>query len=359
MRTNQIIKQQKNKFLSFGAVILFNIALAGSLCGTFAWYTYATRTGFKKEYHGTTVGDLGSLQAGIVSDTQLEEYFNYELAEDTETLADENKIIYWCPKDIKATTINYVISANGSATNVMDPVTTGDSIDDFCLYRAPTVENNYSIGSSQSFAPKKSYLHIPFVFRFEDAENLGEYLPNFDIFVTAIDVETTTEGHNIYKAVRTYISNGTTGVLINPTAETDGKTIVGGVLDLDSNGYYDVDDNNYEIIYGQYDETSYPYKSEVEDANGTLPMEDCTSFNANHAKGVYAIDENNFVPKSISYQSMDLFSSKAKPISRTNADYHNLAIVDFYAFFEGWDLNVINEEQGHAFNMDLRFEVIA
>ena len=88
--------------------VLFNVSLAAIVCGTFAWYSYAARVGLEKQYHGTTVGDTGSLQAGLVSDIQLDNYLEFDLAEDARTLADEGKYIYWCKEKIQAKTINYV-----------------------------------------------------------------------------------------------------------------------------------------------------------------------------------------------------------------------------------------------------------
>ena len=338
-------------------MLVFNVALAGSVCGTFAWYAYATRTGFEKEYHGTTIGELGSLQAGIISNVRLSNFEYYSLTEDSETLFDEGKYIYWCPTNVEAKTINYVIGANGSATNSMFPITSSSMLDIAHFYRSPTTNNNYQIGNEEDYALKNQYVHIPFVLRYEDADIVGNYLPNYDIYLTAINVTTSDEDHHIYRSVRNVISNGVDTFLINPTAESDGETIVGGILDLNGDGYYDVDENGYEIIYGEYDTSIYPYKTEVETVDGTLDKDECNSFIANHKKGVYAVDETKFVPKTIAYDCLDKYISKVKPISRTNPSYHNLATIDFYTYFEGWDLTVINSEQGHGFNMDIKFEV--
>lgn len=357
MRTKQVLLRQKNRFLAFGAILVFNVALAGSVCGTFAWYAYATRTGFEKEYHGTTIGELGSLQAGIISDVQLDDYESYFLSEDAMTLEDEGKYIYWCPTNVEARTINYVISHNGSATTSMFPITSSSSLDINQFYKAPTTYHNYEIGNVDSYAEKKDYLHIPFVLRYEDADILGNYLPNYDIYLSAIEVTTSGDDHQIYRAVRNVIYNGEETILLNPTAEEDGSTIVGGPLDLNGDGFYDVDASGYEIIYGEYDNSVYPYNSERETSDGALPIDECTSFIANHKQGTYAVNKDVFVPKTIAYECLDKYVNKIKPISRTNAAYHNLALIDFYTYFEGWDLTVINSEQGHGFNMDLKFEV--
>ncbi len=68
---------------------------------------------------------MGSLQAGLVSDVKLENFLDYDLAEDDRTLAEEGKYVYWCKEHIEARTINYVLSCNGYATFYQHPVTTG------------------------------------------------------------------------------------------------------------------------------------------------------------------------------------------------------------------------------------------
>ena len=359
MRTNQIIKQQKNKFLSFGAVILFNIALAGSLCGTFAWYTYATRTGFKKEYHGTTVGDLGVLQGGIISSIELPEYADYDLYEDKETLQDENKIIYWCPSKISADTINYVIGNNGSGTDSLNLVTTGSMDEGFNLLRAPYEGHNYITADGKEIAPSTDYVNIPFVFRYEDAEQIGHYLPNIDIYLSTIQLETDDDEHELYKTCRVYINNRTASYLINPSADYDGETVVGGVLDLSRDGYYDYNDSTAkEIIYGEYVSSADPYASEpLEDDTDDVEDSERTTFKANHKKGVIIADSQKYTPKTVSYKCMDAFSSRSIAISCTDSSYHNLAIANLYAFIEGWDLAAIDKEQRSKFNMNLKFEV--
>lgn len=346
--------------MTLGLAIFFNILLAGSVCGTFAWYTYATRTGFEKEYHGTTVGDMGALQAGIVSKIELEDYLNYDLAEDKTTLEDEGKIIYWCKDKIEARTINYVIGSNGSATTKVDPVTTGSNENvlpnNFRLFRSPTFLNDYTL-DDDSIATSSSYVYIPFVFRYEEADSVGDYKSNEPIYFTNCDIEMSEDsvGREMYKAGRIFISNRTTGYIINPTATSNGFDKVGGILDLNGDGFYDYDDNMKEHIYGQ--SISSRYLDDPTPMDGTIPEEERTSFVANHKQGVYALDEETYESEIVSYENMDSFMNKSKSVTVTDENYHNLAILDFYIYIEGWDLHVINQNAGAGFNMDIKFEV--
>lgn len=361
MRTKQkILQLSKERLQVISFAIFFNVLLAGSVCGTFAWYTYATRTGFEDPYHGTTVGDVGSLDIGLVSNIQLSEHESYELTEDAETLSDEGKYIYWCNSDpVQATTINYVLNSNGSATTTLHPVTSGafDMSSDpsyFHLYRNPHFLDSYAIDAAD-YAEQTDYVFIPFVFRYEEAEEPGQYVADKEIFLSKCNVETDVDGKEIYKSVRVFTSNNNKGYLINPTADADGKNDVGGILDLNKDGFYDFDDFMYEKVYGEYE--YYEYLSTPTEESGTLSEEETNSFVSNHRQGIYAVNEENFVPKTVSYKCMKQFADKEQSVSITDGSYHNLACLNIYVYSEGWDLHVIDQEEGAGFNLDLSFEV--
>ena len=342
--------------------VLFNVSLAAIVCGTFAWYSYATRTGLEKQYHGTTVGDMGSLQAGLVSNVKLEDYLVYDLAEDDRTLADEGKYIYWCQENISARTINFILYNNGYATTEMFPVTSGafdyenEDPKSFALYRSPTYLVNYDKEDSESIASKQDYSVLDFVFRFEDVDNIGEYLSGYNVFLSKCLVETDNEQHELYKSVRIFYDNGYEGCIINPTSHESGYIDVGGLLDLNADGFYDYDEHNLnEIVYGEVDD--YEYNPDVTENDGNLAFFEMDTFVANHKKGVLAINEETLSPKTVDYVDVDRFTSKSKRITFTDPDYHNLGRFKMYLYFEGWDRHVVNQEQGHGYNLDLAFAV--
>ena len=360
MRTKQKILQiSKSRFITLGFAILVNVILAGSVCGTFAWYTYATRTGFLKEYHGTTVGDVGALDAGIVSNVRLPNFEQYKLSEDATTLADEGKYIYWCEGRIEAATINYVIGNNGSATTIMDTVTSAaydsaSGIDGFHLYQKPKYLFNYGVNADY-YAPSASYVFIPFVFRYAEESNPDEFVSNMNIYFDGCAISTSEDQRDLYKAARLFMSDKTNGYLINPTEDDDGTNAVGGILDLDKDGFYDYTADKRELIYGETISSEYNDEATAED--GDLPTDERTTFIANHKQGVFAVNESTYQPKTVNYCGMRQFRSRSTPITSTNSEYHNLACLDMYIYFEGWDTHAVDKEQGSGFNMDLEFGV--
>lgn len=361
MHTKQKILQiSKSRLLTLGFAIFINVLLAGSVCGTFAWYTYATRTGFEKEYHGTTVGELGSLQAGIVSEVQLPEFASYELEEDAETLASEGKYIYWCEEVIQADTINYVISNNGSATTRLTPVTSAsyndfDNPDNFRLYKEPTPGSNYIVDDPSSYAKSNQYVYIPLVLRYEDELNLGSYLPNLDIHITECNIGTSMDNKELYKAVRVYTNNGNRGYIINPSASQDDVNYVGGVLDLNHDGFYDYDDTGHEVVYGEAVTSHYLDEPTPEDQ--TIPKAQRSTFNAGHKRGTYQIDQDNFVARSVAYHRLSKFTNKEVAVTTTDSNYYNMAKLGITIYVEGWDSHVTDQEYNSGFNIDFIFEV--
>lgn len=321
---------------------------------------YATRTGFEKEYHGVTIGDTGSLEAGVISLNELEDYAEYDLTEDKTTLADEGKIIYWFQNIIENRTLNYILSSNGSSTNILHPVTTAsdDVVDyaDFHLIRAPRAFDDYTLDSS-SYAETEDYIHLPLVFRYEEEKMSGEYVSNAEIYFSECKAETSEDNpdREVYKAIRLFANNGTDGYILNPSADADGNNKVGGILDLNNDGFYDYDWEGYEHIYGETE--SFSYNPEVTPIDGSLPAEERTTFVSNHKKDIYALNEETFVSKVVSYKCMNKFINRTIPITVTRADYHNLALLDFYVYAEGWDLHVIDEELDSKFNLFVAFEV--
>ena len=361
MRTKQkILQVSKARLLTFGFAILFNTILAASVCGTFAWYAYATRTGFEKQYHGVTLGDTGSVGAGIISNVVLDEYEQFELIEDKETLADENKIIYWFGNELLPEGLNYIIGQNGSATSVLHPVTTGSdavfgSDDDFHLFRSPAYLRDYKINEDY-YAEKEDFVFIPFVFRYKNPDISPDFIPNRNIFFKECELEVNENNpeSEIYKSVRVCADNGTSRYLINPSADSDGFNAVGGILDLNKDGFYDYFSDE-EFIYGETEH--YDINSDYTENDGTLSEENRTTFLSNHKAGVRALNESTFAPSTIGFNSMRTFVNGNTPVTITDANYHNLARLDFYVFVEGWDLHVIDQEIGLGFNVNINFGV--
>ena len=359
------MKQNKNKtqFVIFGLYGITTLCLAASISGTFAWYTYSTRTGLA--FEGASVSDTGSLHIGVVSRLKDSNYAEYDFEE--EYIPEIDRYIYWSSTGLSASRINHIISQNGSATNNLHQVTTGKYHgSDFKLYENPMHCNNYiadsNVNSFKRMAPTTNYVTLPLVFRYEDEDNPGQYRAGKSIFMSDCKVQSAT---NVREGVRIYSYENTIddGFLINPTEYKDGSDVVGGVLNLDKNDYYDTwidtstnDKKVCEYPYGEFVDDHYEYYSTPVASSGTLPHDEVTTFIANHQEGTYALNLEKSIPETSDYLGMNNFLNHRISLSTTNG-IKNYGFLNLLIYLEGWDESMVNAEKDNEFSMDFTFDI--
>ena len=349
----------KSRLITFGLAIGFNITLAGLVCGTFAWYAYATRAGFEEPYKGTTVTDAGFLRIGLVSPHRLLECERYNLEMDDTYLLSTYKYIYWSKSNnLTAESINYVISAEESGTTYIEPTTSGsdEAIDEngFHLYRRPIWSDAYQINPGY-YAELSSYVSIQFIFKIAASE--GE-TSNSAVYLSDCMLSTFNDSHRggeIHKAVRFHIKNNLNSIIVAPSYENDGQNEVGGILDLDGDGFYDYNASNlHEVVYGESSSSNH-YYDEATPEDGTIPLDEITSFNSNHKKGIYALNEELFKAKKVSYFGITRLLSREYAVAVPDNRFGGLSYGELDIYLEGWDTHLTNEEEESAFNLDLSF----
>lgn len=360
-RLKKIIEISKPRLITLGLAIGFNVTLAGTVCGTFAWYTYATRAGFKSLYHGTTASTMGYLEIGLVSDYYLTDFNKYNLTLDTDFSSEYvHKYVYWCKgNNLRSDAINAIAKLNGYGSTIIEPTTSGsdDAISTygFHLYRKPTHNNEYKI-SPEDYALKTSYVNIPFIFRTFKSDGQSSGI-NSSVYLVGANLYTSNDEFDngeLHKAVRFYINQYNNSYIVAPSYNDDGTNDVGGILDLDLNGFYDYKEDKKEIVYGEHEGT-YTYEEEPRTNSTTVPKDEITSFFSNHKEGVYALDENSFVPKTVSYEGISKFFSRQYPIAVPDYRYNGLSYGEITIYLEGWDKHVVDQEQESRFNLNLSF----
>ena len=358
-RQKRILEASKKRLIPLGLAVIFNVTLAGLVCGTFAWYTYATRAQFQEAYKGTTVTDAGFLRIGLVSPHRLWDCDRYNLEMDDSFLYSTYKYIYWsASNNLSAESINYVISAEESGTTVIEPTTSGsnDAINEngFHLYKKPVWSDPYQINSGY-YAHTSSYVSIQFIFKIAASEGGSS---NANVYFSDCVLSTSNDSNleaQIHKAVRFHIKNAQSSIIVSPSSQDDGENNVGGILDLDGDGFYDFNPNNLrEVVYGESaNESTYFDNPTLEDGN--IPKGETTSFLANHKKGVYALNEDSFEPKTVSYFGISRLLSREYPMATPDSRFGGLSYGELDIYLEGWDTHLTNEEEESAFNLDLSF----
>ncbi|MCQ3035339.1 MAG: hypothetical protein MJ248_03890 [Bacilli bacterium] len=359
------MKQKKNKthYVILGLYAMTALCLTASISGTFAWYTYSTRTGLT--FEGASVADAGSLQIGVVSDVRIDDYEEYSFVEDTSI---KNKYIYWSMTGLNANRINHIIEANGSATNRVAAMTSGKFHGDgstFTLYDTPSHGTNYvyddNVNSITKFARSNEYVTLPLAFRLENQDRPGTYMADKHIFFTQCDI---TSRERISDAVRifAYTKTKADGNLINPNERYDGYDVVGGGLDLDVNGFYDIwtdpdTDKQYEFPYGEFVGGQYFYEdTPLATDTHDIGKDALDTFTANYKAGTRKIDWTKTEPERAEFKGMSNFMNHRIIMTTTN-NTNNYGFLTMLIYLEGWDLSVVNNELGHEFSMDLSFEM--
>lgn len=384
---------------SFLGVATF-ASLVGTVSGTLAWYAYNTRTSIS--YSGTSVENSVQLQIGLASDTPI----NIDNDSWNNTMSDpelvDGKYCYFAPLGygLDSGVINAYLSAKGYATNELSPVTSGyydpaDTLSSFGLYSSPTIQTP----NSKDAADAANYLKLPFILRASKSKtDTGDYVANQEIWLTdAKGAASSDHDGNVYKAMRVFFdrkdADYDSDFILNPDADADGQTKVGGLLDLSDDLFYDFNESG-EIFYGEWDETQLANPASLLSENGFVPPEapnpnpfydlngtgnivdSANTFNARHHAGTkyYSYEALNNIPiKTAKYQSLESIKPNRNSVNGqlTNKDVDHpssvcktggsevnyIGFVDAYIWLEGWDFAVVNEEQFHAFDFGLTFEI--
>lgn len=318
-------------FVSIYSLLVFSAL--GAMAGTYAWFEYRSRV--TTEFHGTAVNRTGDLRVGLQSDIDLPDYANYGLT--------KNGNYYWGEKGLSADALDYFLSASGYASDTLFPVSSGYYVENgnFALKTSPlSLENNINTPAGQ-----KCYIYLPLVF------SLGENGSTSSFSVKLKNAKVESES-SLKEAIRIHFDTGDNNYTFAPNEDNDGEDIVGGVLDMDRDGFIDFNSTTKEeFIYGQVENVSYKTTPNV---GGTpLEWEDRNCYNGVHAEGTYSLSDD-VVCKTAQYRGKDAFLSRFKV---SESDSNNIAHANLTIYAEGWASSVIDQIQGAQFNLDLTFEV--
>lgn len=378
-------------------------SLVGTVSGTLAWYAYNSRVTLS--YSGTSVENTVQLQIGLACANEMVSDGSAEMDAFLDTMEDPEIIngvyYYFAPMGygLSSSVINAYLKTFGYATNELEPITSGyfdpEVHHGFSPKAAPKAENPTLITNAE----QKNYLKLPFIFRASRSVNdTADYIENAEIWLTdAKGAASTSRDGNVYKAMRIFFdrkdADYDTDFIVNPDATSAGETRVGGLLDLSMDGYYDFNENG-EVIYGEYDNSVNPSDflsagvygtgdNPILDINGTgETVAHSNTFNAKHHpdtkyfeySDLHKINDNDsYIPvKTAKYESLSSIKpvrdsstgklsnpqGKITSVCKTAGSTLNyIGRVDAYIWLEGWDFNVVDEEQHHAFDMGLTFEI--
>ena len=370
-----------NRKLSLSLIALasvISISLLGTIAGSLAWYAYSQNVTLS--YVGTSVSNSSLLNVGLIdngttrifSDNDLVTY-NLERKDVTENNQTTSIVFSKSRHGFPLLALQQYLSHTQSAVTTLYPVTTNEralnATGDLTLYKSP----EYAETSFNTVADLTDYVTLPFAFRV--LGDNSEYIGNKSIWLT----ETTVQAERgLEDSIRIHV-DGENKFLMKPADQEvrKGTTKVGGVLDLDGDGYYDYSGvYNTEYCYGKFNGstgTADPLQpgdegyDSLADVNGTN-AEAASTFYAKHKPGVRTA---TFTPLEAEYYSFgkvapkedgegnyyeDTEHDEGKAIAVTSSTT-GIAYATFKIFIEGWDHSVIDRAAGYSFTLELRFEV--
>ena len=379
-------------------------SLIGSVSASLAWYAYSTRAALS--YSGTSVKETSQLQIGFASPIAIDFADSDNMS--LERYENDSNFYYFAPigHSLSSSILNKYLEVNGFATNYLIPITSGsyargdawvnpwDSANwatNGKLKQSPNPDQNIYHYNDSLVAPRGHFASFQFIFRAAKKafSSSTDYVSGQELWLTDAVAHAYSDNEYVNKSLRIYVDriNGVghyeDDFIFNPssTSLTGGSTKVGGLLDVGGNGYYDYDDDNNEIIFGEYTNTSdrsttgYSGADEYVDINGTGRTNSGTgrdTFIAKHMTGVkYYNTLEHCGIKTAAYESLRSISPKRTSgvLSNVDEDHptslcktgtaedHFFGRVNMTIWLEGWDFSVIDQEIGSLFDIGLTFEI--
>ena len=177
---------------------------------------------------------------------------------------------------------------------------------------------------------------------------------------------------NVVNATRVSFFSKDGFSIYEPNALSSSHTTFGGILDATTkDGYYDYDENNREIVYGEYDANTTLVYDSPEETDSSLKGK-ATCFNAIHKAGVERFNlekskENGLSFKkektytleqmSISKEDGQFDKENMRPIALLKREEPTRVVVTIY--LEGWDYDVTEAIGNGSFTLGLSFRGLA
>ncbi len=355
--------QNKNK-LALMATSFIISALAVT-AGTFAWFEVLDLTG--ATVSGSLRGEGDTLQMGFrVSEILTEEErHRYNFTPDTHNIPGDG-YVYWTDTEIEPETFDFLYAREGySADHTVLPLTSGSfqEGDDLALY-----EHAFSSGGGSErlrpiaiIASRSSYVGFSLLFRMAHVtqENPDDYSQGVAGYHIYFDYGMRFIGSkNVTQALRMGIITDEYSDIVAPASKHAGTIAVGGRMDFDGNGYYDLTTNKnpagkyYEIAYGEFenelaeDNWGTPSGVYVDPNKENDFFYDAQSF-------MWSSPLINAVPKTARYNPISKYNPLGIPLATTND--LGVAEINFNIWLEGWDHACTNQIVAASFGADLKF----
>lgn len=316
---------KKSKFLIGTLLSVASIGVVGSITGTYAWYTYNTKDTLV--YHGIAAADNENLEFRIYK-SGLSTNEGWKTAIATSELAAASE-------------------ANGFAGQSLEPITFNSKQERNASLQ-PFVgkyEQYISIAPTDQSETKPYYFQVTLQFRCLTVEETPEAVVR-DIFLSRLNIKTTSDGKDITPAIRMHFDNGTAELddktLVAPAKTADGQMNLYGTYDMDGDGVID-HGTLVDSTYGIYEK----------DSTGTKPGAVDVPYGNNSGFVEYWYGTNSAVA---SFQGREHVANTGRKILKTSNSTTVFNSVTLTIWLDGWDAACVNSNAKCEFDLDLQFQ---
>ncbi|NLB48314.1 MAG: hypothetical protein GX813_00465 [Erysipelotrichia bacterium] len=158
-------------------------------------------------------------------------------------------------------------------------------------------------------------------------------------------------------------------IIIDPTKGPHDKTLFGGLLDNNGNGFYDtyvtLDDNRREVIYGDVNDRALAVYNKP--SNLPVVVDAKPEFFSNSFNAVSRGNAHTYNAEASRNNGLVIAEEPSTSLAELNADNPKFSIPCFHnepreiilsIYLEGWDLDCINETMGASFITKLSFKLL-
>ena len=374
---------------------------AGAATGTYAWYSY--QKDVEVDMSGTTIKADKEIQVGLRSNSLIDilenNYILGEIQREDNVKFNESDTesfyVYWVRGNYLSEILKAFQYEIGSAQGMLNAITAGhyeagwdedtvnhvEADDTWTGFKNTPTNRKRDWKFKDYVSNMHDYFYLPLVFRAISNEKAANgdpiYLENTEIFLTSFVTEDLNyragDRADLANAVRCkvdYPSKGNTqsNFIFDPNAADDVDLPVGGLLNLNFDRFYD-SYGGKEIGYGEWEDDQIVYSNTKVSVDEGIHYDECSTFYANHPVGSYPIDFTQSHPctcetKAKTY-AVDPTYTAGKGITKTDT-YNHYAYVDLSIYLEGWDSNIVNNNDGtdngnstvgHTFSVELEFSI--
>lgn len=339
------MKINKSKFFVGALLISASIGVAGSITGTYAWYSYNTKS--PVTYTGIATGSSQYLQVKCYGDS-----YDWKTSLSEDEFVGWSEDNYYAGSELKPVTFSKNMLAYTDDTDEMLKTSSFKGI----LSKGNPNYTTVGLGSGTASDPY-SFFKTTIQLQCVDPADKDDGFSERKVYLSDITLLMDDDSLNIADSIRVYIANTSEHLFYlfapgvskgDAAAETKSINLFGN-LDLDNDG------NNDKGIYKDVDDV--PTFQRESKYYFDEPDTDAGEYEDEIIYGVNGVTETFFYKDSmLSSFTNGKLTKTGKCMGITSADGDDPLTLDIWIYMQGWAASVEDQNIGAEFKLGMTFE---